>query len=235
MVADVDPRVRDALRPLLEYFGYQHELDGHRGSVSSLPTSSVQRIVPSVSGGLTEPIKIIDLHGLRVHEAKSAMSWGPALTAVYFGKGEGVMRDLFFEQVNHDTSVSVVGESGDTWASDETAVALLISRGFHNRLVPLIEEFLRKEEAEEQRRQAEWRRQEAEERRRQAEWQERDSIRQQPATPTKRQPAAPKKKEEVPWAWVFIGAIVLSVVFPPMAWLFLGGAAVWWWLENKDK
>ena len=94
---DADRAVRNALSDLLAYAAF--ELEVEEGSDEAVPTDTFEAwIDPEVLAALGDPVLVLDLHGQRAAAARGRMkSVHEPLALVYFGKGTGVLRDVFFE------------------------------------------------------------------------------------------------------------------------------------------
>ena len=149
----LDDGVVSALKPLTEYFGYEHTLekvsvedpDKLARAVRSLPPQIAASKVPLLGDVLTDRLLVIDLHGLWPREAAQVLKFGSALTAVYFGKGMGVMRAIFDEAVERK-GLPVVGTSGHGLGT-EPGVALVATWGCHDRIKKHLEDELERRNA----------------------------------------------------------------------------------------
>lgn len=132
------PLVRSYLRGLVTYFGRRHDFP--RASTRRIRVSDLCRL-----DRLADPRWVlrrsaypgamciaVDLHGLRVHEARDALSRvereSPAIIAICHGKGTRALAGLVMERYANHARFVILGTSGATPASPGDAVCVVLDR-----------------------------------------------------------------------------------------------------------
>lgn len=132
------PIVRSYLGGLVTYFGRRHDFP--RASTRRIRVSDLCRLdrhadprwVLRRSAYPGAMCIAVDLHGLRVHEARDALSRvereSPAILAICHGKGTGALAGLVMERYANHPRFVVLGTSGATPASPGDAVCVVLDR-----------------------------------------------------------------------------------------------------------
>jgi hypothetical protein len=213
---DADRAVRNALADLLEHLAYEREVDPGDDY-----TEPLEGDVADVLGG--GELLLLDLHGQRAAAAKDRMrSVHEPLAAVYFGKGSGVLRDVFHEVFSSTDDYLLVGLSGETEDRPQPSLGLLVRADAHAALVKALGAA-----PEKKKRPAAAAEKPAAEKKPPAERKSRKKK--EPSAPPA--PAAPRN----PAAWLVLGAVALGVawVFPPVLVVYLAVAI--WYFEGRRR
>lgn len=137
----VDPLLVQRLLPLTEYVAYSMRVDRQEDRVirvrdfyKNLP-SDLRALFDQVGAGQKE-VQLLDLHGLRARDAKAALeTCTEPVCVVWFGKGGGVLREVFLAFVARQPQLVLVDMSGETQDRPQEAVGLLLRRDLYDALV----------------------------------------------------------------------------------------------------
>ena len=129
------------LSATLNYFAYEHEL---RGNIREFQDRSITRF--GITGRVfrdAERIKdsrdffeLIDLHGLSSYEAEDVLrtSCSPLLV-IFWGKGEGILREVTLRFMVDNPNYLFVQESGKTRSNRKSSVGLYVGVDAANLLI----------------------------------------------------------------------------------------------------
>lgn len=218
---DADRAVRNALADLLEHLAYEREVDPGDDY-----TEPLEGDVADVLGG--GELLLLDLHGQRAAAAKERMrAVHEPLAAVWFGKGSGVLRDVFHEVFSSTDDYLLVGLSGETEDRPQPSVGLLVRADAHAALLKALGAPPAKKRgpapapAPAPEKSAAEKKPPADKKSRK---------KKEPAAPPA--PAAPRN----PAAWLVLGAVALGVawLFPPILVVYLA-VAIWYFEGRRPR
>ncbi len=138
--------VTHACEELLEHLAYALEVERQEDRVLQV-RDLLDHAGPVLTGALARAgataveVQLLDLHGMRAREAKQALlTCTEPLSVVWFGKGQGVLREIFFEFLTRHPELILVGTSGETEARPEPAMGLILRRDLHDALALALRE-----------------------------------------------------------------------------------------------
>lgn len=140
MPRTASPALAARFLPLTEHFAYEFDVDRQEDRVVRLRAllheadPDLRRLLTD-AGAADAELQLLDLHGLRAREAKDALrTCTEPLSVVWFGKGSGVLREVFLEFLDARDDLVLVDMSGETRERPQEAVGLVLRADLHRRL-----------------------------------------------------------------------------------------------------
>lgn len=137
-----EPAIQEAFKAFCHWFGFSFPLTGRVSqviSIGDIDGDPLRAIPGRLHRALLKPeatVHIVDLHGQRAREAESLLDHLEGDVAiVFFGKGKGVLRNVFLRVMGAQESWVVVGYSGHTLDEDVPGVGVVATRALHDRCV----------------------------------------------------------------------------------------------------
>jgi hypothetical protein len=187
-------------------------------------------------------VLVLDLHGMTAKAARQALVWDHGITVVFFGKGEGVLEEVFHEVVDEDDDLVLIGTGGATDARPGDAMGVVLSAELAERLSAMLDgededdddDFDEDEDEDEE---------------------DEDEDEDPPSeAPPKRAPKGDKKPEKKPpatrkrapakpgpvgtptwrraWPVLIVAGAILAVVYPPVLVAYV--IIAWLWYSYRD-
>lgn len=139
-----EPAVVEACRPLLRHLAYEHRVDRQEDRVVTMrglvdeAGSTLRRALREI-GAADAEVQLLDLHGLRAREAREALrTCTEPVSVVWFGKGSGVLREVFLEYLAERPELVLVDMGGETRERPQEAMGLVLRRDLHDALAALL-------------------------------------------------------------------------------------------------
>jgi hypothetical protein len=135
------PAVTDAFEPLVRHLAYDFEVDPQLDRVARAHSllheaGPALRDALRAAGALEAEVQLLDLHGLRAAEARDALrTCTEPICVVWFGKGKGVLREVFLEHLEREDGFLLVDLAGETRERPQEAMGLVLRADLHARLV----------------------------------------------------------------------------------------------------
>ena len=140
MPRSASPALAARFLPLTEHFAYEFDVDRQEDRVVRLRTllheadPALQRLLTD-AGAADAELQLLDLHGMRAREAKDALrTCTEPISVVWFGKGSGVLREVFLEFLDARDDLVLVDMSGETRDRPQEAMGLILRDDLHRRL-----------------------------------------------------------------------------------------------------
>lgn len=121
---------------ILSYLAYDYQLTGHVRFRTRLNTLAKQIKTASGSnkwktGSQDGKVEIIDLHGLGRMEAHNVLTQLTSpIAVVFWGKGDGIMRQAALDFMGTSNNYSLVGESGGSKERPQSSVGMFVGNSF---------------------------------------------------------------------------------------------------------
>lgn len=138
--AIADPAVVEACRPLLRHLAYERRVERQEDRVVTMrglvdeAGSTLRRALRDI-GAADAEVQLLDLHGLRARDAREALrTCTEPVSVVWFGKGGGVLRDVFLEFLASRDDLVLVDLGGETRERPQEAMGLVLRRDLHDAL-----------------------------------------------------------------------------------------------------
>lgn len=139
---NADKVIHDAFGAFNNWFGFSFPLSGRVSqvvSIGDIDGDPLRAIPGRLHRALLKPeatVHIVDLHGQRARDAEALLDHLEGdIAIVFFGKGKGVLRNVFMRVMGAQTQWLVLGYSGHTLDEDVPGVAILATRALHDRCV----------------------------------------------------------------------------------------------------
>jgi len=134
------PALSAAFLPLTEHFAYEFDIDRQEDRVARLSgffneaSPELRRLLEGAGAGSHE-VQLLDLHGMRAREAKEALkTCTEPVCVVWFGKGSGVLREVFLEFLEAQDRLVLVDLSGETAERPQEAMGLALRADLWEKL-----------------------------------------------------------------------------------------------------
>jgi hypothetical protein len=134
-----------ACLPLVEHLAYELEVERQEDRVARVQ-ELLRHAGPELSralermGAKRAEVQLLDMHGMRAREAREALeTCTEPISVVWFGKGTGVLREVFLEFLDRRPDLLLVDMSGETAERPQEAMGLVLRRDFHDALVEALQ------------------------------------------------------------------------------------------------
>ncbi|MFM2244117.1 MAG: hypothetical protein RL071_191 [Pseudomonadota bacterium] len=140
MPRDAHPAITDAFEPLVQHLAYAFEVDPQLDRVARAHTlldeaGPALRAALQAAGARDAEVQLLDLHGMRAAEARAALrTCTEPICVVWFGKGKGVLRDVFLEHFEREDGFLLVDLAGETRERPQEAMGLVLRDDLHAAL-----------------------------------------------------------------------------------------------------
>lgn len=134
------PAIVDAFEPLVQHLAYDFEVDPQLDRVARAHSlldeaGPALRAALRACGALEAEVQLLDLHGMRAAEARAALrTCTEPICVVWFGKGKGVLREVFLEYFEREDGFLLVDLAGETRERPQEAMGLVLREDLHERL-----------------------------------------------------------------------------------------------------